>query len=1064
MTTPLPNIPDMVSRYECAPDPGGLENSSDVYPISHNNAIFDLRDTFGTNDLEGQRYTPTVLGPGSYWPVGTEYNKDVEGGAIAFYDAWSSSLGGDQGARVGGQGGWTPVGSTQVIHFRLQQDALQYICVVDCGGANDLMLWQDGAAGDVRWGTAANNTVVMAYDTDDHIVTLVHNGDGTSYVRLDGVKLPDANVGTAGSVAHHWLGCSQTFTDFAEMFFTAWFIYDRALTPDECWELENYINTKYDIGIALPGKPAIPLPPVPGFPTLDIGSSAVLGYWDTSIQSTVRDSGDDVCGEGDTVTTWHDLQQNEPPFASEYPNMVGSATFHLGGPNGKGYIRIAAGESMGYNSFPAGGWFGDDHTLIVVGRVYSKAGAGTKILAEISHNGASAEQLVEATGTPSFEYGVSGSTDTVGLIDTDWHIWTLRTRAGTANSRSKYDGSQGSVNMPYNNGAVTGATTSAIQIGDASNASLCDIVAVVLVSGTMEWEDEMRLEHYFNQKFRLGHGNISDPDVPVADLPSPGDLYTDQIGGHYFLRARSQNWPGCATPTDTNDGRDPLGFGLVNATYDHTGNGEGERHLSLAGAFTNYEHVNNDRIYLSGTGIGNGLYYIAEKVDSDAILLVENDGLTGDVVAGVASSTGPFRGAQKMADTVPTGWIGMWCQDVWGRGNKNTDFDTNSGTESEPIIHRGCSARGHNDGTRCVMTLYGAAATDDCFEDNSVALTHVWFENFIFDGANDTNSRFGFYQTASGTNLIRWTNCRFCNGLQSGLYQTSGTGVHMFVNCEIDHCENSGIDGVSADGVYHLTNCDIHHNGTDSNWGYGIRVPFEVHAINCRFYYNRNSGLGLHDQARLNLVGCIFAKNGKASFSPAGDWYGLILYGTNDMVWGHIEGCIFYDNDAGGINIGGASGALMNCYLGQNWFYETGYNLYNGTAEVYAASHNLYDPAGAGLRQSGAHQVAPILDIDPEFIDDTEDNCDFRLKRSSPVYQYMHGTDIWRAPEDTYNRLRDEGGRDAYSAGFGQEPYRDNGPTVDSVRNKAPWIYSPAATQAKHDRFGNAIWSTKERR
>lgn len=89
-----------------------------------------------------------------------------------------------------------------------------------------------------------------------------------------------------------------------------------------------------------------------------------------------------------------------------------------------------------------------------------------------------------------------------------------------------------------------------------------------------------------------------------------------------------------------------LGVTLVNATYDDTGNAEGELHLSLTGAFANYTFVAGDIIYLENAvgGVADGEYAIASKVDDDAILLSADAGLTADSTADVDSvDTAPSR-------------------------------------------------------------------------------------------------------------------------------------------------------------------------------------------------------------------------------------------------------------------------------------------------------------------------------------------------------------------------------------------------------------------------------------
>lgn len=100
-----------------------------------------------------------------------------------------------------------------------------------------------------------------------------------------------------------------------------------------------------------------------------------------------------------------------------------------------------------------------------------------------------------------------------------------------------------------------------------------------------------------------------------------------------------------AVNANSGDGmNDDVRASLVNATYDHTGNGEGERHLSLTAGFASYTFTAGDRIYLKNAagGVAEGSYEVASKVDDDAILLVADAGLTADSTADVDSSAGTY--------------------------------------------------------------------------------------------------------------------------------------------------------------------------------------------------------------------------------------------------------------------------------------------------------------------------------------------------------------------------------------------------------------------------------------
>lgn len=76
---------------------------------------------------------------------------------------------------------------------------------------------------------------------------------------------------------------------------------------------------------------------------------------------------------------------------------------------------------------------------------------------------------------------------------------------------------------------------------------------------------------------------------------------------------------------------------LSGATYDDTGNAEGEYHLSSTGAFADYSHVAGDAVTLTaGAGVTAGQYTIASRVDDDAVLLASSAG--SDSTADVAGT------------------------------------------------------------------------------------------------------------------------------------------------------------------------------------------------------------------------------------------------------------------------------------------------------------------------------------------------------------------------------------------------------------------------------------------
>jgi hypothetical protein len=320
----------------------------------------------------------------------------------------------------------------------------------------------------------------------------------------------------------------------------------------------------------------------------------------------------------------------------------------------------------------------------------------------------------------------------MNVTQTGWNSFIIKQKSGTTRCM-------------VNNGLVAGntgasGTCSKIGIGatGANNNADFEIAFLIVYDGYMDEADMLRLNYYMDQRFFDGRNMCLDPDNP-PDLLETGDgNQPDPPTNRHFLKAAGQPILGGSTPAGANDGLDPIGFGLVNATYDHTGNAEGERHLSLTAAFTNYEHVPGDMIYLMNAvgGVATGLYTIASKVDADAILLASSAGLTADSTADVDSSSGPWSNAQNSFDALIAGEVLCVCRDQYiGRGQSNPiEIDITAGTATAPITVRGVNARGGNDGT--LMRWYGdslVTVTDPIFHDNAGSIVYWNWENHDFD-------------------------------------------------------------------------------------------------------------------------------------------------------------------------------------------------------------------------------------------------------------------------------------------------------------------------------------------
>jgi hypothetical protein len=110
-------------------------------------------------------------------------------------------------------------------------------------------------------------------------------------------------------------------------------------------------------------------------------------------------------------------------------------------------------------------------------------------------------------------------------------------------------------------------------------------------------------------------------------------------GAQYFVRVAAR--AGGASASDSNDGRDGIGFALSGAAYTAS-----TQTITKTNAFTSYVWTQGDLIYSATLG---GLYKIVSRTDaSNIVLAVAADSYQGTLaapladVASVASSSGPF--------------------------------------------------------------------------------------------------------------------------------------------------------------------------------------------------------------------------------------------------------------------------------------------------------------------------------------------------------------------------------------------------------------------------------------
>jgi len=411
-----------------------------------------------------------------------------------------------------------------------------------------------------------------------------------------------------------------------------------------------------------------------------------------------------------------------------------------------------------------------------------------------------------------------------------------------------------------------------------------------------------------------------------------------------------------AAASDSNDGRDPLGCALANASYDHTGGGSGERQLTAASGTPFASVQAGDYIYLVNAvgGVADGLYEIASVPSSTVILLVDDSGLTADSTSDVDSSDGPWLTLQYAFDTMSTsGSQLVICDDGNGTGTHweyaaTLDLDTNNGG-SRGLYYRGGNGRGVVDGTQAVISGASLGAST-----NLVA-----------------------FSAAYG---LRMFDLRFTGGTADNLNCAATTSLNcIFTRCRIDNATDSGVFSDSDGWVFN-------DSELDSNGAYGYAASSnrsEFLTFCCSSVHdNTNAGV-LAGGSSMNADKSLFYDNG-------GDGWTLNRYATLFRV----DGSVFFGNSGNGVGVtstyfGFALGTVRNSVFRSNGAY--GLSVGAWTVEYAEVANNCFhnNTSGATDGVVGALGTAAGGDtniyVDPLFVSETDGSEDFTPQVGSPL-------------------------------------------------------------------------------
>ncbi len=965
----FPAIADITSRFETRVDLSSLEEADTSFP-ENGEDVTAWNDAAGNNNMHvvAGGYEPQYRAAEASGHGAVEFDRDqgVEGAMLweAIHGGWDPQL-------------TTPYHCTFAMKWtspadNIAQNAIEFntACGILQKAADNTVNWKD---------TTGSQELMAAADGNWHIYAINYTGTGTTEMFLDGVSIASKDIGGAGAPwASFSLGSAPgPSADFMTVGFV---LYSRALDADEVMDLAYYFDQQYelDAGIYNPDAPATPpAPTVPDFPD---GISDLISRFE--VQIGMRTGVGNWAADGEDVEKWEDLAGSNDMIlgsAGLAPAYSASA-----GPNHHGALVFATNDYLKTeNNAPLDTPFTGPCTTFVVAKVRQPGAAASGVLHYQGHDtpGEYTELVTVQADTKTY-WGSAAKEHTARgfypwgeeagdyLRFDEFVIYTM-VNAGDGTSWNRSNGIAYSADADVVTDSVcTGFAVGASLNGPGNDGADMDICALIIFDKELNEEEMQQVEYYLDQRYQLGH----ECPNPYVAYPAAGHALTDLITNRYFRKAGTQDIVG--NPDNLNDGRDPLGLALVNATYDHTGNVEGERHLLLAAAFAAYDWAPNDRIYLMNAvgGVADGLYRIEARVDDDAILLSENDGLTADSTADVDSSNGPWKSEPSMADQLTAGNVGIHCADVMFSGGASTiNYDTNTGTVINPIIHRGGSARGVEDGKR--MHIGGPnldGVSEALISDGGVVgMDYIWHENFVYEN----NGWYGVEFAHATSDGWGFRNCEFV-GCHMGLYRATGIVRCTLIDCEFHHNEFSGLSTASSDGTWACYGCSFHHNGTDGgNFGNGVYSAYGGIWVNCVFYKNAQAGLWATTWSPLTVINCVFDSNGtRLDDNIYGS--GLYMGGATDAKWGMLYNNIFSNN--GGWGVYDKATNHFNGVIGSNWFFNnTQGNWMNQNVEAIAAT-------GDWIQEAAQYVGVLTVGIDPGFVSIADDLEDYRLRRDSP--------------------------------------------------------------------------------
>ncbi len=379
---------------------------------------------------------------------------------------------------------------------------------------------------------------------------------------------------------------------------------------------------------------------------------------------------------------------------------------------------------------------------------------------------------------------------------------------------------------------------------------------------------------------------------------------------------------------DTNGGPKQADTGC---TYDHTGNGEGERHITKAASNIGNGVTVGTLAYVSGTNITAGIYEITAVIDNDTVL-VANIVASGDNADTVINVGGAIDTIQNVFDEVANN-AALFSRYIYINGIVSDadgtipvgviiDIDVNVGSTTTMVIVVGYNVTLT---AKSQVVLEATADINAIFDFGKAADLYWLIRSIDFNAAGAGKANYCVYSNSATDDYVTFESCIFRNAVDNEAIHLEGDNWSVY-NSEIYGSGGGFITGPTDGTNSEVVGCSIHDNA-----GAGIHLEQTVSMVINNLVYD-NTGIGIYARVGpFTIIGNTCYVNDGDNFSlPASSFYSAVInnvavgstggYGFNLNSHASLEQITFGYNLSAGNSSGhtDVSGTFANLGIGGN--------------------------------------------------------------------------------------------------------------------------------------------------